>query len=240
MHLPTLLVATWDKGLFSLNGARVRHELTEQPVRGLTGDGKGGALAIAGPHSLLRRSADGAWAEIAHSALDLSCCVAVENLIFVGTDDAQVIRISPDGAQHRLEGFDTVAGRDSWYAGAAMVDGKLMGPPLGVRSMSATCDGALLVNVHVGGIPRSADCGASWRPTIDMEWDAHQVCAHPTRPELVIAAAGAGLCISRDGGTSWTLEQRGLHAQHCTAVAFGRNDIFVSASTDQFSAHGAV
>jgi hypothetical protein len=122
-----------------------------------------------------------------------------------------------------------------------MVDGKLMGPPLGIRSMAATCDGAvLLANVHVGGIPRSTDAGLTWRPTIDIDSDVHQVCAHPTRPDIVIAAAGAGLCISRDAGATWTIEQRGLHANHCSAVAFGRNDIFVSASTDPFAAQGAV
>jgi hypothetical protein len=56
----------------------------------------------------------------------------------------------------------------------------------------------------------------------------------------VVAAAAAGLCVSRDAGATWTIETRGLHAHHCSAVAFGRNDIFVSASTDPFAAQGAV
>ena len=64
--------------------------------------------------------------------------------------------------------------------------------------------------------------------------------AHPTRPEIVIAAAAAGLCVSRDAGATWTIEHEGLHAPHCSAVAFGRNDIFVSASVDPFSEQGAV
>jgi hypothetical protein len=115
-----------------------------------------------------------------------------------------------------------------------------MGPPLGIRSMAATCDGVLLANVHVGGIPRSTDSGLTWRPTIDINSDVHQVCAHPTRPEIVIAASAVGLCMSRDAGATWTIEQQGLHALHCSAVAFGRNDIFVSASTDPFAAQGAV
>jgi photosystem II stability/assembly factor-like uncharacterized protein len=122
-----------------------------------------------------------------------------------------------------------------------LVDGQWRGPPLGVRSMSATCDGrALLVNVHVGGIPRSMDAGATWLPTIAIDSDVHQVCAHPTRPDLVIAAAAVGLCISRDGGVTWIIEQEGMHAPHCAAVAFGRNDIFVSAATDPFAEQGAV
>jgi hypothetical protein len=49
-----------------------------------------------------------------------------------------------------------------------------------------------------------------------------------------------GLCISRDAGATWAIEQQGLHAPHCSAVAFGRNDIFVSASSDPFAAQGAV
>jgi photosystem II stability/assembly factor-like uncharacterized protein len=121
------------------------------------------------------------------------------------------------------------------------MEGKLMGPPLGIRSMTATCDSAvLLVNVHVGGIPRSTDAGLTWRPTIEIDSDVHQVCAHPTRPDIVIAAAAAGLCMSRDAGATWTIEQQGLHAHYCSAVAFGRNDIFVAASTGHFATQGAV
>jgi hypothetical protein len=167
--------------------------------------------------------------------------VPIGNIVFVGTDDANILRVDPDGAQRRLSGFDAVAGRDKWYAGSAIVDGKRMGPPLGIRSMAATSDGAvLLANVHVGGIPRSTDAGLTWQPTIDIDSDVHQVCAHPTRPDVVIAASAMGLYISRDAGATWTVEQRGLHAHHCSAVAFGRNDIFVSASIDPFAPQGAV
>lgn len=238
---PTILVATWSDGLFRVVGESVHHEVAGQSVRGLTSDGHGGALAIVGGHSLCRRSAEGEWITLAESDHDLSCCVAVEDVVFVGTDDARVLRVDPDGGQQWLTGFDAVEGRDRWYAGAAVVDGKLMGPPLGVRSMTATCDGgALLANVHVGGVPRSTDGGRTWRPTIDIDSDVHQVLAHPTRPELVIAAAAAGLCVSRDAGASWSIEHQGLHAPHCSAVAFVGEDIFVSASTDPFSEEGAV
>jgi len=238
---PSILVATWGNGLFRVTGKMVRQELADQSVRSLSADGHGSVLAIVGPHSLCRRSSDGEWTEVAKSEFELSCCVPIGNAVFAGTDDAHILRVDPDGTQQCLTGFDAVAGRDKWYAGGAIVDGKLMGPPLGIRSMAATCDGAvLLANVHVGGIPRSTDSGLTWRPTIDIDSDVHQVCAHPTRPEIVIAAAAAGLCVSRDAGATWAIEQQGLHAHHCSAVAFGRNDIFVSASTDPFATQGAV
>jgi hypothetical protein len=241
MPTPSILVATWGDGLFSVTGTMVHQELADQSVRSLAADGHGRVLAIVGRHSLCRRSSDGEWTEIAKSEFELSCCVPIENVVFVGTDDAHILRVDPDGTQQRLTGFDAVAGRDRWYAGAAIVDGKLMGPPLGIRSMAATCDGAvLLANVHVGGVPRSTDSGLTWQPTIDIESDVHQVCAHPARPDIVIAAAAKGLCMSRDAGTTWTIEQQGLHAHHCSAVAFGRNDIFVAASTGPFATQGAV
>jgi hypothetical protein len=241
MTSPTVLAATWREGLFVGTNKAFRQELADQPVRGLAPDGRGGALAIVGGRSLRRRSADGDWSTIATTAAELSCCVAVGDAVYVGTDDARVLRIGPNGSLERLAGFDDVVGRDKWYAGSALIDGRLVGPPLGIRSITATCDDAvLLANVHVGGIPRSTDRGATWSPTIEIDADVHQVCAHPTRPEIIIAAAGVGLCVSEDAGKSWTTEQEGLHASYCSAVAFAGDDILVAASQDHFAARGAI
>ncbi|HZL55810.1 MAG TPA: hypothetical protein VFC21_01945, partial [Bryobacteraceae bacterium] len=119
--------------------------------------------------------------------------------------------------------------------------GKLMGPPLGVRSITATSDGrVLLANVHVGGIPRSADRGATWQPTIGIDSDVHEVRAHPNRPGIVVAAAAVGLCTSRDGGATWEVERRGLHAPHCSAVGFAGDDVLVSAAASPFAPQGAI
>jgi photosystem II stability/assembly factor-like uncharacterized protein len=167
--------------------------------------------------------------------------VAVGDAIYVGTDDARVLRAGPNGTPEELAGFDGVADRHKWYAGTALIDGRIVGPPLGIRSITATCNGAvLLANVHVGGIPRSTDHGATWSATIEIDADVHQVCAHPTRPDLVIAAAAVGLCISADAGASWTIEQEGMHAPYCSAVAFAGDDILVSASEDPFATRGAI
>jgi len=239
--MPAVLVATWDNGIFVVDGGVIRHEFPGESLRCLAKDGRGGALAIAGNRSLRRRSRDGTWNTIAECEVDLAACVAVGAAIYVGSDDARVSRIGHDGSFEWLSGFGDVAGRDTWYAGSAIIDGQRVGPPLGVRSMSATCDDSvILVNVHVGGIPRSRDGGASWQPTIDIECDVHEVRAHPTRSNVVAAAAGAGLCISTDGGATWTVEHEGLHASHCSAVAFAGSDVLVSASTDPFANEGAV
>jgi photosystem II stability/assembly factor-like uncharacterized protein len=107
--------------------------------------------------------------------------------------------------------------------------------------MAATSDGAvLLANVHVGGIPRSTDGGVTWQPTIDIDSDVHEVRAHPVHRDIVIAAAAVGLCVSRDGGATWSAEDEGLHASYCSAVAFSEQDILVSASSDHFATKGVI
>jgi hypothetical protein len=127
-------------------------ELRNQSVGGLTSDGRGGALAIINGRSLRRRAPDGVWSSIATADLDLACCVVVGDAIYVGSDDARVLRVDAGGLE-QLGGFDAIAGRETWYAGSAVINGQRVGPPLGIRSITATPDGAvLLANVHVGGI----------------------------------------------------------------------------------------
>jgi hypothetical protein len=235
-------VATWDDGLFAVSGDGHTQEIADQPVRGLAADGRGGALAIAGGHSLRRRAPSGEWTTVATSEFDLSCCMAVRDTIYVGTDDARMLQLSHGGGVlDALNGFDNVAGRDAWFAGSAIVNGRRVGPPLGIRSVSANSDGSILfANVHVGGIPRSMDGGRTWQPTIDIQSDVHEVLAHPANPDIAAAASAAGLCISYDAGATWTIEREGLHAPHSYAVAFSGDDILVSAATDPFAAEGRI
>jgi len=237
----TLLAASWSDGLFVGHGEVWRQELAVQSLRSLAPDGRGGALVIVGGRSLRRRSGDGVWTTLATSDAELSCCMTVGDAIYVGTDEARILRLGAHATLSRVTAFEDVAGRETWYAGTAIINDEVVGPPLGVRSLSATCDGgALFANIHVGGIPRSLDHGATWAPTIDVDADVHEVCAHPTLPHLVVAAAAVGLCVSKDSGATWTVQRDGLHAPHCSAVAFAGNDILISASEDPFSARGAL
>ena len=168
--------------------------------------------------------------------------MVVGDVIYVGTDDARVLRLTPGGnSLEHIDSFNSVAGRETWFAGSAIINGQRLGPPLGIRSMAANSnESVLFVNVHVGGIPRSLDGGRTWQPTIDINTDVHEVRAHPTDPDLVAAASAVGLCISRDSGATWIIERDGLHAPHCSAVAFSGDDILVSAATDPFATNGRI
>jgi hypothetical protein len=238
----TILLATWSDGLFAVTGNGYRKEISNLCVRGLAPDGHGGVLAIVGGNSLRRRTPSGEWTTVATSELELSCCVAARDRVYVGTDDARMLRLSDgSGVLEPIEAFDSVPGRKNWFAGSAIVNGQRIGPPLGVRSLAANSSrNILFANVHVGGIPRSIDGGRSWQPTIDINSDVHEVHAHPAHPEIVAAAAAAGLCISRDSGASWTIEKEGLHDPHCYAVAISGDNILISASKDPFAAEGRI
>src|SRR4030095_14621832 len=123
MTIPSILAATWSDGLFVLAGETRRQELAGHSVRALAPDQDGGALAIVDGHSLCRRTCEGAWSTIATSQLDLACLAVVGDVIYLGTDDARVLRVSQNGKLDPLSGFDAVPGRDTWYAGSALING---------------------------------------------------------------------------------------------------------------------
>jgi len=236
----TVFVSTWADGLHIFIGAARHHELAGRSIQAMAPDGRGGALAVVDGNSLQRRAPGGTWTTLA-TAENLACCVATGDAIYVGTNEPSVLRVDADGKIEKTGSFGHVAGRDTWYAGSAIVDGKRVGPPLGVRSIAATPDAsAVLANIHVGGIPRSIDRGATWQPTIDVATDVHEVRFHPARPNIVAAASALGLCISTDGGVTWDVDNRGLHASHCSAVAFVGDDVLVSASINPFIPEGAL
>src|SRR5579884_2569124 len=177
-----IVISSWQ-GVAAFGANGLAYELSGQ-VRHMAFDPEWGALAIVGGNALHRREPGGAWTRWAEvPGAQLSCCAVAGADAFAGTDDAQMFRVDRQGRADGLDGFRAVPGRERWYAGGMMVEGKYMGPPLGVRSLAATCDGsALLANVHVGGIPRSVDGGRTWHATIDIDADVHQVSAHPARP----------------------------------------------------------
>src|SRR3989304_1817300 len=158
-----------------------------------------------------------------------------------GTWAAPVARVA-GGALEPLVAFDRGEGRDSWYTP--------WGCPPDVRSISED-DEAVYVNVHVGGIVRSRDRGASWQPTIDIDADVHRVWAGRGRGFAACApglARGAGRAAlyrrpfdggklerCRDGLPEWfdgNIDSSCLNAVPDLA-AFGTEDGRVFASTDE-------
>jgi hypothetical protein len=217
----SVLVTTTDGYfIFTSSGKQLR-SLEGHRVECFTPGPDGTFLAVIDRHEVWSHGTDGEWTPRAKSEATLTSVVAAGDAVFAGTHDAHVLRLTDSGAFAPCAGFDTVAGRDEWHSPFG---------PVAVRSMTATADGALLVNVHVGGIPRSVDGGATWTPTIEVDDDVHQVLAHASRPELVVAAASAGLCRSHDGGATWTSSTDGLHMTYARGIAFVGDDVVLTVS----------
>ena len=209
-------------GLWTLEGdtAAADETLAGRPVTALAREGAT-LWALVGGTTLWERR-DGAWSQRAVIAGPPATCVApTPTGPLVGTEQAHLLRLSGDELVP-VDAFETTEGRAAWYTP--------WGDPADVRSIAVAVDGAIHVNVHVGGVARSRDAGKTWAPTIDIEDDVHQVLAHPTRPEVVLVASAEGFGVSRDGGDSWQLATAGLHAHYLRAVAVAGELVLVSAS----------
>lgn len=199
-------------------------------VAGLVADGEN-LLTIVDGRSLQRIARDSVE-ELARSegGSRLNCALPTASGILVGASGARLLRLE-DGTLRPLLGFDSAEGRDEWFTP--------WGGPPDVRSLALAPNGTLFANVHVGGILRSDDDGASWRPTIDITSDVHQVVAGET-PELLVAATAWGLATSEDGGDNWITSTSGLHADYCRAVALMDGVVFLSASVGPHGGRSAI
>ncbi len=218
-----LLVGT-DRGLFRAGDGEAA-TVPEAPggrIAALAEDG--GTVWVLADGSSLVRSEDGAWRDAAILTPWRGTCLLPDgNAVLVGTAEAGLLEVR-GGATSPVTGFDAVPGRGDWYTP--------WGGPPDTRSLARGPEGALHANVHVGGIPRSDDGGATWRPTIDVDADVHQVLAHPARPDVVLASTARGLAVGTDGGRSWTFHTEGLHGPYSRAVALAGDGetVLVSAS----------
>jgi hypothetical protein len=157
------------------------------------------------------------WRRVAKLVGVGATCLAMTDAIHVGSSEARLFRLI-DGTLEPVGAFDAAEGRDTWHTP--------WGGPPDTRSISEWGKD-VFVNVHVGGILHTADGGASWNPTIDIDADVHQVA---TAEGLVLAACAGGLSTSSDEGATWSLRTEGLEARYSRAVVVCGDRVLVSAS----------
>ncbi len=224
-----LRVAT-DDGLHTL-GSRRASQLHGQPVRAVV-EKDGARWAVVGDHSVWRTNAFGSWHAVAtFEHQRLHCLLPVGRALLVGTSEAHLLRLA-GGSLTRVESFEEVPGRSQWFTP--------WGGPPDTRSLARDARGTVYVNVHVGGIVRSAGRDV-WRPTaFPLEGDAHQVLAHPSRRGWLWAATARGLASSQDGGNSWRFDRQGLHATYQRAVAVAGDWVLVSVAESERGERAAI
>jgi hypothetical protein len=214
------LLAGTDDGLLLLRAGEPRR-LLEGPVAALASV-DGVLWTIAGGSRILRSEDGGDWEPAAELPDQrVTCLLPTEDGVFAGSTEAHLFHLR-DGSLEPVDSFERVEGREGWYTP--------WGGPPATRSLSRDDSGAIYANVHVGGIPKSVDGGASWHPTLEVDADAHEVRAVPGQPGLVLAATAIGLGESRDGGGSWHFHDDGLEGRYSRAVAVHGETLFLSAS----------
>src|SRR5512144_134521 len=183
---------------------------TGRDVTFLAADGASAWAVVDG--SEIWRADGEAWNRVADlRALRATSIATTDDDTFVGSSEAHLFRLDGGGLE-TVTSFDGAEGRGSWYTP--------WGGPPDTRSLSEW-DGSVYVNVHVGGILRTDDRGASWQPTIDIDADVHQVTTSEGR---VLAACAGGLAVSTDGGSAWTVRNDGLVASYARAVTVCGDD----------------
>lgn len=218
-----LRIATSD-GLH-VHGGEDAVELEGHEVRALARDADAWWAVVDGHEIWV--TTEGDWQKVSSASARLNCLSTRGTEVLVGAADARLFSVVGSGLVP-VESFDRVRQRAEWYTP--------WGGPPDVRSI-ARADGAVFVNVHVGGILRSLDGGVTWDPTLDISSDVHEVVA---TDGLLLAASAWGLGTSRDAGESWEFTDDGLHSSYARAVARAGDSIVMSAATGPFGGRAAL
>jgi hypothetical protein len=183
--------------------------------------GKGGLWALVRSREIYRVSRGLAERIAMLDEPSGTCIVEAYGSVFVGTTESGLFKLD-NNALIRVRGFDDAPGRSEWWQ------------PPGHRPATtwalAAAPGQLFVNVHVGGILRSRDGGASFIQTIDVDLDVHEVQIGPDG-RLWAATGKNGLAESRDGGENWTFHSAGLPAKYLMCVAPLIDGVLVAAAS---------
>lgn len=99
----------------------------------------------------------------------------------------------------------------------------------------------LFVGIELGGVMRSLDGGETWEDRKPGAYtDSHAIKVHPKDPERVYEAAGQGVAISKDQGTTWSPVDEGMDRHYSWGLAVDPDDPdlwYVSASFGASYAH---
>ncbi|MGH7865333.1 MAG: WD40/YVTN/BNR-like repeat-containing protein [Candidatus Binataceae bacterium] len=198
-----------------------------------------GSLGHTRGRDMIARSRDGgrSWTDITpevardEEVWALAASPTVENLVFVGTSHARLLRsIDGGGTFTECTAFLKIPGRDRW---------SFPPPPHvpHVRSISFDPSDAttMYVGVEEGGVFRTRDRGEAFEVLNDgIYHDVHTVAVDPAESTRLYATTGAGFYLSENGGSSWRRVSDGLSRTYTVPLL-----VDASAGTSIFTAAAA-
>lgn len=178
--------------------------------------------ALVDGSTLHRVDADATATRMATLTEGRATCVHVQDdTVWVGGDEAALWRLRGDTLEP-VASFAHAPTRAEWHTPRG-------GPPSVLSIASRGND--LYVGVHVGGILHSPDGGETWRDTIDLHLDVHEVVVDPDDGTVWAATGQQGVARSSDRGASWEHLTDGLHATYCLAIARTGDGVLAGASS---------
>jgi photosystem II stability/assembly factor-like uncharacterized protein len=159
------------------------------------------------------------------------------SVVFAGTEPSMLFRSEDDG--------------DTWQPSPALTE--LPSAPTWsfpprpythhVRwiGLHPTDPATIYAGIELGGVMITRDGGASWEDRKPgSQHDAHAIATHAAAPDRVYEAAGGGVAISANAGTTWHPSDEGMDRHYAWGLAIDAVDPdlwFVSASFGARTAH---
>lgn len=160
------------------------------------------------------------------------------SVVYAGTEPSNLYRSEDAGRTwQRLPALRALASEPSWS-----FPGRPWTHHVRTIALHPSDPDWLLVGIELGGVMRSLDGGESWADhNAQAHSDAHRLLTHPLAPERVYEAAGQGVALSEDRGTTWKEFEDGLDRRYAWATAIDPADPdlwYVAVSRSPFAAHG--
>lgn len=167
---------------------------------------------------------------IAIAPIDVTSLAVYSGVALLGTVGARLWRLDVNRREGAFVSSFDALDRTRW------------GTPWGGPPETMTCallaaasdaGASWLVGVHVGGVWRSDDDGASWTEVIELDRDDHHI-AH-RGDDVIVACGGGPIALSRDRGRTFTYPRNGLPHGYGTAVALGDDAALLACSSGPFA-----
>ncbi|HUN56757.1 MAG TPA: hypothetical protein VMU41_01460 [Candidatus Binataceae bacterium] len=176
----------------------------------------------------LARSGDGGrtWQDITPASIRdeevwaMAASIHRTGELIIGTSHARVLRSVDTGRSFQECGaFLKISGRDRWSLPISPY-----APRVRSLAFDPTDPETFYVGVEEGGLFRSADGGASFKPlNHGLPDDVHCVAADPSDRTRLYVATGRGLYVSADRGASWS-RAKGLSRHYAVTLFADRHD----------------
>lgn len=204
----------WDESNQTLN----LYALEGKDICQAAAANNGSLIAYDAEGSIWERSnQEKSWNSIVNAPINEEITVLfvhpLDDEFYFGTEPPKIYRYNCINQHWALvTDLNTLETAESWYTP--------WGGPPAVRSIGAAYREALFLNIHVGGILRTLDHGATWQPINQgLHLDVHEVATCRKRENAVYAATAGGFYLSEDGGESWQVRNDGLANRYSRGIA---------------------